>query len=180
MIFRSLPLDSAMEVTLQRRGDARGFFARTFCEDEFASQGLNTRWVQMNISLSAEQGTVRGLHFQRPPSAEVKLVRCLRGRALDVIVDLRKSSATFGHHCALELDAEARNAIYIPEGFAHGFQTLTDETELQYMHSHRYAPQDEGGINPLDKSLSIDWPLPISQLSDRDAALPGLKECEPL
>jgi dTDP-4-dehydrorhamnose 3,5-epimerase len=180
MIFAPLPLSGAFEIGLERRGDARGFFARFFCAEEFAAHGLNTGWVQMNLSFSTAAGTLRGMHFQRAPAAEVKLVRCLRGRAQDVIVDMRAGSDSFGHHCAVTLDADARNAIYIPTGFAHGFQTLTDETELQYFHSAAYAPDCEGGVNPLDPALAIDWPLPPVEVSDRDRALPLLADCPPL
>lgn len=180
MIFDPLPLDGAYEINLERREDARGFFARIFCEQEFAAQGLNTAWVQMNVSMSRQAGTLRGMHFQRPPAAEVKLIRCLRGLALDVIVDCRAGSDSYGQFCSVTLDPERRNAIYVPEGFAHGFQTLAPDTELQYFHSAAYAPAQEGGINPFDPDLNIDWPLPPVNLSDRDRALPALKECDPL
>ena len=180
MNFAPLPLEGAYEITLERREDARGFFARTFCMDEFAAHGLVTVWAQMNLSLSKRAGTLRGLHFQRPPAGEVKLVRCVRGRALDVIVDLRAGSAGFGRSCSVLLDAETRNAVYIPEGFAHGFQTLADDTELHYAHSVAYAPGHEGGVNPFDPDLAIAWPLPPRDVSDRDRALPPLTECDPL
>lgn len=180
MMFNSLEIAGAYEITLERRGDARGFFARIFCEEEFAEQGLNTRWVQANISYSQEKGTLRGMHFQRPPAAEVKMVRCLSGRVLDVLVDLREGSSTLGKHAAVVLDAEERNAVYIPEGCAHGFQTLTGDVELQYFHSCRYTPELEGGVNPLDPALGIEWPLPVSQMSERDAGLPALSDCEPM
>ncbi len=180
MIFRALPLTGAYEITLERRDDARGYFARAYCADEFAAHGLNTEWVQMNISMSHARGTMRGLHFQRPPMDEVKLVRCLKGRVLDVIVDLRAGSDSFGRHCSVTLDAERFNAIYIPAGFAHGFQTLTPDCALHYMHSQRYAPGAEGGVNPCDPALGIDWPLPLAEMSARDRALPDLNDCEPL
>ncbi len=180
MIFDPLPLQGAYEIRLNRREDERGFFARTYCDAEFASHGLNTTWVQMNVSMSRETGTLRGLHFQRGPAAEVKLIRCLRGRAFDVILDLRDGSDTYGALFSLVLDQGALNAIYVPKGFAHGFQTLTPDTELQYLHSTAYAPGYEGGINPLDPELSIDWPLPVAVMSDRDRNLPALRECAPL
>lgn len=178
MIFRPLPLPGAFEIEIAPHEDARGLFARIFCEKEFSARGLTTRWVQMNVSLSRAAGTLRGMHFQRPPAAEVKLVRCLRGRALDVIVDLRRDSPGFGRHCALTLDPERRNAIYIPEGFAHGFQTLAPDTELMYFHSAAYAPEHEGGVNALDPALGIDWPLAPVNLSARDRALPPLNRTE--
>jgi dTDP-4-dehydrorhamnose 3,5-epimerase len=180
MIFRSLPLAGAFEVTLERHADSRGFFARFFCADAFSGHGLNTSWVQMNLSFSVEKGTLRGLHFQRPPMGEAKLVRCLRGLVLDVIVDLRAGSSTFGQHCTVELSEKTRNSIYVPVGFAHGFQTLTGGCELQYLHSVAYAPEAEGGVAPFDADLAIDWPLPAVQVSDRDLALPALKELAPL
>lgn len=180
MKFVPLALNGAYEVLLAPRRDPRGLFARIYCAAEFGEHGLNSNWPQMNMSVTIGAGTVRGLHFQREPSAEVKLVRCLRGRALDVIVDLRAGSRTYGQHLALELNADSRNAIYIPKGFAHGFQTLEEEVELQYLHSTPYAPGHEGGINPKDASLAIAWPLAIHQLSERDMALPPLSEISPL
>ncbi len=178
MIFRPLPLPGAFEIEIAPHEDTRGLFARIFCEKEFSARGLATRWVQMNVSLSREAGTLRGMHFQRPPAAEVKLVRCLRGRAYDVIVDLRRDSASFGRHCAVTLDPGRRNAIYVPEGFAHGFQALKPDTELMYFHSAAYAPEHEGGVNALDPALGIDWPLAPVNLSPRDRALPPLNRTE--
>lgn len=180
MIFSPLALDGAFEIQIEPRGDARGLFARIFCEEEFARHKLNTSWAQMNISISAKAGTVRGLHFQRSPHAEVKLVRALRGRVFDIIVDLRAGSSGYGQHAVVTLDAEQRNAIYIPEGFAHGFQALTDNCELQYFHSAAYAPQAESGIQALDPALKINWPLPVSVRSGRDEALARLEETNPL
>jgi dTDP-4-dehydrorhamnose 3,5-epimerase len=180
MIFRELPLSGAWEINIERREDARGFFARSYCDGEFSDHGLNTTWVQMNVSFSQTKGTLRGLHFQREPAAEVKLVRCLSGQVFDVIVDLRSGSPTFGQYCSVMLDGELRNSIYIPVGFAHGFQTLSDGCELQYSHSSAYQPGHEGGINALDSVLDITWPLPPTVMSDRDRALVPLTECKPL
>ena len=180
MIFRPLSISGAFEVLPEPRADARGLFARIFCEEEFAAQGLNTHWAQMNVSVTAGAGTLRGLHFQRAPHAEVKLVRAVRGRVHDVIVDLRSGSATYGAHVSAVLDAELRNALYVPAGFAHGFQTLTDEVEMIYAHSTAYAPGSEGGVQALDPALGIDWPLPLAQRSTRDEALPPLSEVAPL
>lgn len=180
MKFTPLPLEGAYEVDLERREDARGFFARTYCAGEFSALGLCTEWVQMNLSFTRQRGSLRGLHFQRPPMAEVKLVRAVRGRVLDVIVDLRDGSATYGTWCTVTLDADQRNAIYIPKGFAHGFQTLIDDAELHYSHSTAYAPGHEGGVHPLDPDLAIKWPLEPRNLSERDLALPSLSECSPL
>ena len=178
MKFRELPLSGAYEITLEKHTDDRGHFARIYCTQEFAAHGLNTEWVQMNLSFNARAGTLRGLHFQRDPMAEVKLVRAVRGRVLDVIVDMRNGSQTFGKHIEINLDADQGNAIYIPKGFAHGFQTLSDSSELLYAHSTPYRPGHEGGINAL--SLGINWPLPPRNMSPRDRALAPLSECPAL
>jgi len=180
MKFRELSLSGAWEINIERREDARGFFARSYCDREFSDHGLNTTWVQMNVSFSLIKGTLRGLHFQRDTAAEVKLVRCSRGRVFDVIVDLRSGSPTFGQHCSVVLDSELRNSIYIPVGFAHGFQTLSDGCELQYSHSSAYQIGHEGGVNALDPTLDIAWPLPPTVMSDRDRDLVPLTECKPL
>lgn len=180
MIFKPLSLDGAFEILLEPRGDARGSFARTFCAKEFAAQGLNTSWVQMNMSVSADAGTLRGLHFQRPPHGEIKLVRAQRGRVWDVLLDLRAGSASFGQHIALILDSETRNAVYIPKGVAHGFQSLTDDCELHYLHSEFYAPEAEDGVQALDASLGIAWPLPVTVRSERDQGLLPLNVITPL
>ncbi|MGB7244978.1 MAG: dTDP-4-dehydrorhamnose 3,5-epimerase [Sulfitobacter sp.] len=180
MIFRPLSLGGAFEVLLEPRGDARGFFSRFYCDEEFARHGLNTGWAQMNLSYTRGVGALRGLHFQRGTAAEVKLVRCLRGRVYDVIVDLRKGSGSFGRHVGVELDAERRNSIYIPEGFAHGFQALEDDVELQYLHSRPYSPTQEGGVHLMDSHLAIAWPLTPAQISERDKNLPALEEVSPL
>lgn len=180
MIFRDLPLSGACEITPEMREDARGYFARIYCDEEFGAHGLNTEWVQINLSHNTAKGTLRGLHFQREPAAEVKLVRCIHGRVCDVIVDLRDDSDSYGQHCAVTLDAGTGNAIYVPKGFAHGFQTLDMECQLQYCHSSAYKPGHEGGINPLDPDLGIDWPLCPTNMSERDRALGPFKECAPL
>lgn len=180
MKFNPLPLSGTYEITIEPHGDARGIFARIFCEKEFMAYGLNTGWAQMNISFSTYAGTMRGLHFQRPPHAEAKLVRALRGRAFDVILDLRRGSPSFGRHASVILDSAVRNAVYVPAGFAHGFQTLTDDCELQYFHSGTYQPEAEGGVQALDPSLAIGWPLPTTHRSPRDEALPTLREIVPL
>lgn len=180
MIFAELPLKGAFKVDLDRHEDDRGFFARLFCAREFADQRLDFRPVQVNDSFSARAGTLRGLHFQRPPMAEAKLVRCLRGAIFDVIVDLRAGSATQGQWTALTLDAKNRTMIYIPAGFAHGFQTLAEETELLYFHSEFHAPGHEGGLAHDDPALAIPWPLPVTALSPRDAAFPKLADLRPL
>lgn len=180
MIFTELPLQGAFRVELDRRSDDRGFFARLFCATEFADHGLNTIWVQANDSFSAAAGTLRGLHFQRPPMAEAKLVRCLKGAIFDVIVDLRAGSPTHGQWTSLELDGENRDMVYIPPGFAHGFQTLRPDTELLYFHSQFYSPAHEGGLAHDDPALAIPWPRPPVGVSGRDAAFLPLAALEPL
>lgn len=176
MIFQPLKLKGAYLIDLQKREDTRGFFARYYCAEEFANHGLNTQWLQMNNSLSKKKGTLRGLHFQYPPHAEIKLIRCIRGAIWDVIVDIRKKSTTYGKWFGIELNEENRSMIYVPKGFAHGFQSLCDEAELFYMHSERYAPNADGGINPLDPELDIAWPLDISEISERDLKHPNVSE----
>lgn len=179
MIFTELALKGAYKVELERREDERGFFARLYCAREFSAQGLDFRPVQVNDSYSVLKGTVRGLHFQRPPMAEAKLIRCLRGAIFDVIVDLRPGSASYGHWATLTLGAEDRTMIYVPAGFAHGFQTLEPQTELIYFHSEFHAPGAEGGLAHDDPTLSIPWPLPVAALSARDAAFPQLADLSP-
>ena len=180
MIFTELPLAGAFRIDLERREDSRGFFARMFCEREFAEAGLPTAWVQANDSFSSHAGTLRGLHFQRPPMAEAKLVRCLRGAVFDVILDLRQGSATFGQWTSLLLDDDNRATIFIPPGFAHGFQTLRPDTELLYLHTQFHSPGHEGGLAYDDPALAIPWPQPVTGLSPRDAAFPRLEAVEPL
>ena len=180
MIFTSLKLEGAFRIDLEKREDTRGFFARLYCVEEYGRLGLLTRLLQMNTSLNRQAGTVRGLHFQRPPMAEAKVVRCLKGAIFDVIIDLRAGSASYGRWTSLELSAENRTMIYVPEGFAHGFQTLMPETELLYMHSQIYSAAQEGGLNHSDPRLGIDWPLPVVELSPRDGTFPRLEDLEPI
>jgi len=180
MKFVPLSLNGAYEVLIEPHQDARGFFSRFYCNREFKACGLNTEWVQMNLSMSNEVGTLRGMHFQRGEGAEVKLVRCIRGRAFDVILDLRGGSSTFGQHAVIKLDAQTHNSIYIPKGIAHGFQALEDTVELQYLHSNYYDQHYEGGIDALDKDLEILWPLPVTKRSERDMNLLPLSKVSPL
>jgi len=170
MEFLATNIVGAFVVKHDVRADARGRFKRQYCEREFADAGLNTRWVQVNHSMTSGAGSVRGMHFQRPPSAEMKLVSCPLGRAFDVAVDLRKGSPTFLQWAAVEIDDAT--SFYIPEGCAHGFQALTDEVHLIYQHSASYDPQAEGGARFDDPVLGIDWPLPIGTTSDRDRSFP--------
>lgn len=164
-----LPLAGLKRVQRQRLGDNRGFLARLFCVEELAEAGWIQPIAQINHTFTAQQGTVRGLHFQRPPHAEMKLVSCIRGEVWDVAVDLRVGSPTFLHWHAERLSAENGCALLIPEGFAHGFQALTDDVELLYCHSAAYAAQAEGGLHPGDPRVGIAWPLAIAELSARDA-----------
>lgn len=180
MKLTPLPLDGAYRIELTRHGDARGFFARAFAEEIFSEQGLPTRWPHMNLSFTARAHSVRGLHFQRPPRADAKIVRCIRGAIFDVLVDLRAGAPGFGRWHAVELTAETRTALYIPPGFAHGFQTLLPDSEILYMHSDIYAPGLEGGVSVTDPDLGIAWPHPVQGLSDRDLALPALSAVEPI
>lgn len=168
------PLAQLKIVERQRLGDARGFLSRLFCGDDLAIAGWHKPIAQINQTLTQKQGTVRGLHFQHPPHAEMKLVTCLRGAVWDVAVDLRSESPTFLRWYALELSATNCRALLIPEGFAHGFQTLADDCELLYLHSSAYMPGAEAGLNPIDPRLSIGWPLAIAELSDKDANHPML------
>jgi len=148
--------------------DSRGSFSRVFCQEEMATF-FDGHIEQINHSVTYEKGTVRGLHFQYPPYSEIKMVKCIKGSIFDVIVDIRESSATFLHWFSTILSSENKAIIYIPKGFAHGFQTLEENTELLYLHSERYIPNHEGGLNVLDPVLNIKWPLPIMGLSERDA-----------
>ncbi len=166
-----LPLAGLKRIERKRLGDPRGFFARLFCAQELAAAGWIKPIAQINHSYTAKHGTVRGMHFQPPPHAEMKLVSCIRGEVWDVAVDLRAGSPTFLQWQAERLSAENGRALLIPEGFAHGFQTLTDAVELLYCHSMPYAAAVEGGLNPRDGRLDISWPLAIAELSARDAAL---------
>ena len=156
MIFTETPITGAFLVDLEKRGDDRGFFARAFCEKEFAAHSLVTRYVQVNNSLSAQQGTLRGLHYQLAPKAETKLVRCIRGALYDLILDLRPESATFGQSFGADLTAQNRRMMYVPKGFAHGFITLTDDTEALYFVDEFYAPEHERGIRWNDSRFSSD------------------------
>ena len=172
MKFTPLPLAGAHLIELEKRGDDRGFFARFFCETEFAQHGLSANFVQINNSLTAKQGTLRGMHYQLPPAAEVKVVRCIRGALYDVILDLRPHRPTFGQSYGAELSAENRTMMYVPEGFAHGFLTLEPDTEALYLVSATYAPTAERGIRFNDPKFCIKWPVPPTELSDKDQKWP--------
>ena len=168
MTFSETTLKGCYLVTLEPKGDDRGWFARTYCKKEFLKIGHEKEWVQMNHSFTEKKGTVRGMHYQIPPFGEIKMVRCINGSVFDVVVDIRKDSPTFLKWFGVELSAANKKMIYIPEGFAHGFQTLTDNCELIYHHSTFYEPSAEAGLNVLDAKLDIHWHEAIVNLSERD------------
>jgi dTDP-4-dehydrorhamnose 3,5-epimerase len=170
--FIATPLDGAYVVELEKRGDDRGFFARLFCEREFAAAGLESRFVQVNNSTSAARGTLRGMHLQLPPAAEVKLVRCIRGALHDVIIDLRPQSPSYLKWFGADLSDDNRRMIYVPRGFAHGFVTLSDYTEALYMVSAFYAPEHERGVRFDDPLFAIRWPIPPREMSAKDRQWP--------
>jgi dTDP-4-dehydrorhamnose 3,5-epimerase len=172
MIFTETPLPGAFLVELEPRGDARGFFARSFCVREFEAHGLKPIVAQANLSFNHRTGTLRGLHYQAPPAAETKLVRCTAGVIWDVIVDIRPGSPTFRKSFGVELSAGNRRALYVPEMFAHGYLTLSDGAEVVYSVGEFYTPGAEGGFRWNDPVLAIDWPIPVAVISEKDAAWP--------
>lgn len=178
MTFTETKLSGAFVIDLERREDERGFFARAFCQREFGEHGLEPMVAQANIAYNHRRGTVRGMHFQYPPAAETKLVRCTRGAILDVIVDLRPESPTYLEHVAVELDAMSRRAIYVPRRFAHGYQALEDATETMYLVGEFYSPTNEGGLRYDDLRLGIEWPLEVASISAKDMAWPLLDDVE--
>lgn len=180
MIFRETALGGVFQVDIERKSDERGFFARTWCRDEFGRLGLATEFVQGSVSFNPFAGTLRGLHFQRPPHRESKLVRCIRGAIYDVIVDLRPGSPTHGRWLGIELTGTSHRALYIPEGFAHGFQTLDEDTEVFYLISAFHEPKAAGGLRYDDPALGIRWPKPISRISDADKSWPTLEALSPV
>jgi dTDP-4-dehydrorhamnose 3,5-epimerase len=176
MKFHKTQLNDAWLIELEKRGDDRGFFARTMCQEEFAKHGMVTTFVQQNMSVSAHKGTLRGMHYQMRPYAEAKLIRCLRGAIIDIIVDIREESSTYLQHQAFELTDTNMNQLYVPPGFAHAFQTLTDDVEVSYLVSSPYTPAAERGLRYNDERLGIEWPLPVTTISDKDAAWPLIAE----
>ena len=174
MIFHETTLKDAVLIELEKRGDTRGYFARTFCADEFAAHGLETDFVQHNTSFNTKAGTLRGLHFQRPPHGEVKVIRATKGAVHDVIADLRPDSPTYGKWQGFDLTEEDGTMLYVPAGFGHAFQTLRPDTQVAYLSSYRYTPDAEGGVRWDDPALGIDWPLPVSTISEKDAAWPDI------
>ena len=173
MIFTETRLQDAYVIELERREDERGFFARAWCRHEFADHGLSSELAQCNVSFNRFRGTLRGLHFQVAPHAEVKLVRCTRGAVYDVIVDLRPGSPTFMQWVGIELTAENRRTLYVPEGFAHGYQTLEDATEVFYLASDVYAPEYADGLRWDDPAFRIEWPATDGvTITERDRTYP--------
>jgi dTDP-4-dehydrorhamnose 3,5-epimerase len=176
MIFTPTALQGAVIIDVERRGDERGYLARTYCEHEFADNGLVTRFVQASMIFSPKRNTLRGLHFQKRPHAEVKLVRCTRGAARVTIVDLRSDSPTYTQWLGVELSSENCRLLYVPKGFAQGYQTLVDDTEVMYQMSHEYVPESASGVRWNDPTFGIEWP-PAEQriISDRDQAWPDFQ-----
>lgn len=168
MIFNPTPLAAAFTIDVQPFQDSRGFFTRVFCEKEFAEHQLAQHFVQANHSGTQGKGVIRGMHFQHSPHCEVKLVKCVQGAIYDVIVDVRKGSPTFLQWFGAELTAENKRMMYVPAGFAHGFQSLSDYSEIVYMVSSFYNKESEGGIRYDDPAVKIQWPLPVSLVSDKD------------
>lgn len=168
MKFQPTALQGCYIITPDLLEDNRGWFSRVFCKNEFAAIGHDKEWVQLNHSFTRTKGSLRGMHFQYPPFREIKMVRCIAGAVYDVVIDLREGSPTFLQSTGVELSAANRQMLYIPEGFAHGFQTLTDNCELLYHHTAFYEPGHEGAIRYDDPLTAIKWPLPVAEISDRD------------
>ena len=178
MIFTETKLKGAFIIGLDRREDERGFFARGFCQEEFRAHGLKPVIAQGNIASNRKRGTLRGMHFQYPPAAETKLVRCTRGAILDIIVDLRPESDTYLQHVAVELNEDTMDALYVPERFAHGYQALRDNTDTSYQVGEFYTPSAEGGLPHDDPRLHLEWPLPVTVISQKDQNFRPLDEIE--
>jgi dTDP-4-dehydrorhamnose 3,5-epimerase len=176
MRFTEQFLSGVYVIELELIKDGRGYFSRTFCQKEFQELGIHDRYVQANTSYNKKRGIVRGMHYQSSPNEEAKIVSCSQGAVMDVVVDIRDFSSTFGRVLNVELTEESGKMLYIPEGFAHGFQTLRDNTKVCYQMSEYYHPESSRGISPLDPELSIDWPLEISGISDKDKNLPRLAD----
>jgi dTDP-4-dehydrorhamnose 3,5-epimerase len=178
MIFTETKLSGAFIIDLERREDSRGFFARAFCQHEFEQHGLKSVIAQANVAFNNKKGTLRGMHFQFPPAAETKLVRCTRGAILDIIVDLRPESATYLQHISVELSEDNGRALYVPERFAHGYQVLIEKTETSYQVGEFYTPGAESGLLYNDPRLKLEWPLPVAVISEKDQRWKTLEEQE--
>ena len=179
MVFTETKLKGAFIIDVERREDSRGFFARAFCQKEFEAHGLKPTIAQANIASNLKKGTLRGMHFQYPPAAETKLVRCTRGAILDIIVDLRPESATYLQHISVELNEDNHRALYVPERFGHGYQALRDNTDTSYQVGEFYTPSAESGLLHNDPRLGLQWPLPIAVISDKDLKFATLDQIEP-
>lgn len=179
MIFTETKLKGAFIVDLERREDGRGYFARAFCQREFQAHHLKPVIAQANVAYNIKRGTLRGMHFQYPPAAETKLVRCTRGAILDIIIDLRPESPTYLQHVAVELNEDNGRALYVPERFAHGYQVLRDQTETSYQVGEFYMPSADAGLLHNDPGLGLEWPLPVAVISERDQKFPLLAQIEP-
>src|SRR5262249_31473174 len=174
MLFTETKLRGAFLIDLDRKVDSRGFFARAFCQKEFEAHGLKPVIAQANVAFNHRKGTLRGMHFQFPPAAETKVVRCTRGAILDIIVDLRPESPTYLQHISVELNEDNHRALFVPERFAHGYQVLVDKTETSYQVGEFYTPGSEGGLLYSDPRLGLNWPLPVSVISPKDEIWPLL------
>lgn len=179
MIFTETKLKGAYIIDIERREDSRGFFARAFCQKEFEAHGLKPIIAQANVAFNIKKGTLRGMHFQYPPAAETKLVRCTRGAILDIIVDLRPESPTYLDHIAVELSQDNQRSLYVPERFGHGYQVLSDSTETSYQVGEFYTPGSEGGLRYDDPRLRLQWPLPVVSISEKDRVWNLLSDIEP-
>ena len=179
MIFKPIFLEGAYLIEPERRSDERGFFARTWCARELADHGLNTDIAQCNTSHSSSKGTLRGMHYQRPPFQEDKIVSCIRGAIFDVVIDLRVDSETYMRWFGVHLSEENGYMIYVPKGFAHGVQTLEDETRISYLVTSTYAPAAEAGLRFDDPAFNIEWPLPVSVISSKDRLWPRFTNDDP-
>ena len=178
MIFQDTKLQGIVEIHLEPKSDERGFFARTWCQREFAQSGLNSKLVQCSVSFNSRTGTLRGMHYQAQPHAEAKLVRCTRGAIYDVVLDLRPESHTYKEWIAVVLTADKRNMVYVPEGCAHGFLTLADDTEVFYQMSEFYSPESARGVRWNDPAFRIVWPAAIEVISERDRTYPDFEQVQ--
>ena len=172
MIFCEIELKGAYIIDMEKFHDERGFFARSWCQNEFQSHGLNSNLVQCNVSFNAKKGTLRGMHYQIAPFEEAKLVRCTRGSIYDVIIDLRRKSSTYKQHFGITLNSCEHTMLYVPEGFAHGFLTLEDDTEIFYQMAEFYSPECARGVRWDDPAFGIEWPIEVRVISDRDTNYP--------
>lgn len=176
MIFTKTNLQCAYVIDIEKKEDDRGFFARTFCANEFADNNLESKFVQANTSFNYKKGTLRGMHYQKSPYEEDKLVRCTKGSIFDVIIDLRKDSPTYKKWFGIELSAENRKSLFVPKGFAHGYMTLEDNSEVTYLVTQFYTPDADSGIKFNDPAFSIEWPITPVLVSERDLNHPEFKE----